>query len=113
MTGRKTVENEPRSGRPASLTTSTNVDRVRALIHQDRRLTIRMIANELNECTVHQIATQDLIMRTACAKLFPENLNEDQNASRKEVSAEMLEHLETEPDFLNGAITGIEIWFFE
>jgi hypothetical protein len=47
-------------------------------------------------------------MRTACAKLFPENLNDYQNASRKEVSAEMPERLETEPDFLNGAITGDE-----
>jgi hypothetical protein len=67
-----------------------------------------MIADELNECRVHQIATQDLIMRTACAKLFPENLNDDQNASRKEVSAEMPERLETEPDFLNGAVIGVE-----
>jgi hypothetical protein len=81
---------------------------VRALIRQDRRLTIRMIHDELNESTIHQIATQDLIMRTVCKKLFPENLNDDQNASRNEVSAEMLEHLETEPDFLNWAITGVE-----
>jgi hypothetical protein len=60
VNGRETVEDERRSGRPASVAgTSTNVDSVRAFIRQDRRLTIRMIVDELNinECTVHQIVT--------------------------------------------------------
>jgi hypothetical protein len=40
---------------PASVRTSTNVDRMGTFIRQDRRLTIRMIADDLNinECTVH------------------------------------------------------------
>jgi hypothetical protein len=42
------VEDEPRSGRPASARTNTNLDRVRAFIRRDRRLTTRMIADELN-----------------------------------------------------------------
>jgi hypothetical protein len=41
------------------------------------------------------------------------NLNDDQKARRIEVSAEMLEQLETEPDFINRVITGAESWFFE
>jgi hypothetical protein len=44
---------------------------------------------------------------------FQKYLNDDQKASRKEVSAEMLERLETESDFLIPAITGDESWFFE
>jgi hypothetical protein len=47
VNGREMVEDEPRSGRPASVRTSTNVDRVRAFIRQDRRLTIGMIAMNL------------------------------------------------------------------
>jgi hypothetical protein len=37
-----------------------------------------MIADELiiNECTVHEIVTQDLDKRKVCAKLVPKNLNE-------------------------------------
>jgi hypothetical protein len=45
--------------------------------------------------------------------MVPENLNDDQKARRNEVSAEMLQRLETEPDFLNGVITGDESWFLE
>jgi hypothetical protein len=55
VNGWKTVEDEPRSERPATVITSKNVDRVRAFVRQDRRLTIRMIGDELNinECTGH------------------------------------------------------------
>jgi hypothetical protein len=48
VNGREAVEDEPRSGRPASVRRSTNVDRVRAFIRQDQCLTIRMIADDLN-----------------------------------------------------------------
>jgi predicted unusual protein kinase regulating ubiquinone biosynthesis (AarF/ABC1/UbiB family) len=81
---------------------------VRALIRQDRRLTTRKIADELNEYVLHQIVTQDLDMREMCAKMVPKILKDDQKASRKEVSAEMLERLETESDFLIPVITGDE-----
>jgi predicted transcriptional regulator len=113
--GEKWWEDGPRSGRLAPVRTSTNVDRVRAFVRQDRRLTIRMIADELNinECTVHKIVTQDPNMRKVCAKTLPENLNDDQKVRRNEVSAQMLERLETEPDFLIRVIKVDESWFFE
>jgi hypothetical protein len=65
------VEDEPRSLRLASVSASSNVGRMRAFIRQDRRLTIRMIPDELNinERTVHQVFTQDLDMRKLCAKM--------------------------------------------
>lgn len=58
------MEDEPRSVR-----TSTSVDRMRAFLRRDRRMTIRMIVCELiiNECTVQRIVTLDLNMRTMCA----------------------------------------------
>jgi gamma-glutamyl phosphate reductase len=59
-----------------------------------------MIAIELNKCTLHQIVTQVLNMRAVCAKMVPENQNDDQKARRKEMSAEILERLEIEQDFL-------------
>jgi hypothetical protein len=39
-------------------------------------------------------------------------LNDDQKVRRNEVSAEMLERLETEPDFLTRVITSVESWYF-
>jgi hypothetical protein len=49
---------------------------------------------------VHQIVAQDLNMKKVCIKAIPENFN-DQEVCRNDVSAEMLEQLETEPHFLN------------
>jgi hypothetical protein len=104
---REAVADELQSGRPACVRTSTNVDHVRAFIHQDRHLTIRMTADELNvnDCTVHQIVTQDLNMRKVCAKMVPNHLNDNQKVHRNQVLVEMLQQLETEPDFLHWVIT--------
>jgi hypothetical protein len=114
VNGREMVEDEP-YGRPASVRTSTNVERVRSFIRQHRRLTIRITADKLNinDCTVHQIVTRDLNMRKVCARMVPKYSIDDQKGRRNEVSAEMLERLETEPDFLNRVLTGDESWLFE
>jgi hypothetical protein len=103
--GRETAEDEPRSGRPAPVRTSTNIARVRAFIRQDRRLTILMIAEELNtaECAVHQIVAQHLNMGKPCAKMVPKYLNDDQKARRSKMSSEMFKRLETKPDSLIGS----------
>jgi hypothetical protein len=45
--------------------TRKNVDRVRAF---SRQIDVWMIADELNECTVHQIVTQDLNMEKSVHK---------------------------------------------
>jgi hypothetical protein len=75
----------------------------------------RIIADELNinECTIQQIVTEDLNMRKLCAKIVPKGLNDDQKACPNDMSAEMLEQLETELDFLNRVIIYDERWFFE
>jgi hypothetical protein len=52
-----------------------------------------------NECMVRHIVTQDLNIRKVYAKMVPKNLD-NQKAGQNEVSAEMLERLETDLDFL-------------
>jgi len=46
--GRESIEDEPRSGRLSTSKTDNNVEIVGALVRSDRRLTVRMIASELN-----------------------------------------------------------------
>ena len=60
--GRESIKDEPRSGRTSSSKTDNNVEIERALMRSDRRLTVRMIASELNlsHTTVHQILTEEL-----------------------------------------------------
>ena len=63
--GRGNVEDDPRSGRPISSTSDQNVEVVRAVMAKDRRLGVRMIAEEtgLNKNAVHRILTEHLHMR--------------------------------------------------
>jgi hypothetical protein len=46
--GRENVEDEHCSGRPCTVKSDENVERVRSLVATDRRLTVRFVANELN-----------------------------------------------------------------
>ncbi|GBM41510.1 hypothetical protein AVEN_79465-1 [Araneus ventricosus] len=45
--GKEDVEDEPRSGRPPTSTTPDNTERVRRMLADDRRRSLRMIAEEL------------------------------------------------------------------
>ncbi|GBN04459.1 Putative uncharacterized protein FLJ37770 [Araneus ventricosus] len=45
--GKEDVKDEPRSGRPPRSTTPDNIGRVRRMLADDRRLSLRMIAEEL------------------------------------------------------------------
>ncbi|GFV95908.1 protein GVQW3 [Trichonephila clavipes] len=76
--GRESIEDEPRSGRPSVSKTAEYVIRVRDILRSDRRLTVKMIGEELNlnRTTVHQILTNELKMRKICAKMVPKNLSQ-------------------------------------
>ena len=71
--GRENVEDDPRSGRPISSTNDQNVEVVRAVMVTDRRLSVRMIAEEkgLDRNAAHRILTDHLHMRKICAKSSP------------------------------------------
>ncbi len=77
-----------------------NVQRVRALVHQDRRLTIRMLDEELNlnRKTVRQILTEDLFMKKLCAKMVPKNLSAEQKHERIATAQDCLKQI---PKFIN------------
>ena len=46
--GREDVQDAPRSEQPKTQRTNANVDRVRILVRSDRRVGVRVIAEELN-----------------------------------------------------------------
>ena len=73
--GRENVEDNPRSGRPISSTNDQNVEVVRSVMAKDRRLRVRMIAEEkdLNKNAVDRILTDHLSLRKICVKVVPKN----------------------------------------
>ena len=113
--GREDVEDDPRSGRPTTSRTNENVERVREKVRSDRRLTVRMIADELNMNSerVWRIIREDLGMRKVFAKLVPRLLNDGQKENCVQVCLDIVKQLEITPDLLSRVVTGDESWIFE
>jgi len=82
--GRESVTDEERSRRPATSRTEENIAKVRQILHENRRLTVRSIAEQVNfdRETVRKIVTEDLGMRKVCAKMVPKELTEEQKQRR-------------------------------
>jgi [histone H3]-lysine36 N-dimethyltransferase SETMAR len=113
--GRDLVEDDHRVGRPSTSRTDDSVAKVKALLDSDRRLPVRLVSDILGMSygNVQRIITEDLGMRKICAKLVPKVLTEDQKATRKQISEDVLEAIETDEDFLDNVVTGDESWIYE
>jgi AraC-like DNA-binding protein len=101
-------------GRPSTARTNETVDRVNVVIRENRRLTIREIADELNLsfATCQAILTQDLGMRRVSEKLVPRLLTQEQTERRAPACRELLQRAENEATFLPIIITGDESWIY-
>lgn len=113
--GREDVNDEARSGRPSTSLTEENVTRVRELLNTDRRMSVRMMGEQLNlpKTVVHEIVSEKLGMRKICAKLVPKVLTDAQKANRVETCQELKQLCEDNPSFLDNVITGDESWIFQ
>jgi hypothetical protein len=112
--GREGVKDEQRAGRLSTSRTKNNVACVKAVLDMGRRLSVRLISEEvgLPKTDVHRIIREYLHMRQVCAKLVPTNLSDEQKENRVLVSREILDRVTSEPDFLQRVITGDETWVF-
>jgi len=74
--GRESVTDEEMSGWPATSRTEENIANIRQIVRQNRRLTVRSIAEQANIDgeTVRKILTEDLDKRKVCAKIVPKHL---------------------------------------
>ena len=108
--GREEVEDDHKSGKPSISRTDKNVERVRQNVRSDRRLSVRMIADELgmNSERVWRIITEDLGMRKIYAKMVLRLLNKGQKERRVQVCQDILEQPETEPNLLKRVVTDNE-----
>ncbi|XP_076056351.1 protein GVQW3-like [Oratosquilla oratoria] len=112
--GRTTVESEPPSGRPSTWRNDQVIAKVKAVVMRDRCVTIREIAGDVGISTfsAHSIVTEDLAMKRVAAKLVPKLLTSEQKQLRVEVSQDMLDSTNSDPDFMNTIITGYDSWVY-
>jgi len=71
---------DPRPGRPSTSTDNDHVERVPAVIRGNRRLTLREVADEVDNSrgSCHQILTVKIQMRRVSAKFVPRLVTDDQ-----------------------------------
>ena len=112
--GRKEVENDPKSERPFSTKTDKSIMRVKQLVRSDRKLTVQMITDELclNRESARTILLHDLGLWKVCAKLVHKILSEAQKQHRVNFCRDMLDKIRDDPDILYQVITGDETWVF-
>ena len=109
--GRTPIEDDPKSGRPSSSTGDDHIDKVRSVIRENRRLTVREVSEEVSICksSCHTILTEKLKMHRVATKFVPRLLTEEQKQNRVTVSQELLDRLNTDENFLKNVITGDEM----
>ncbi|KAJ4427673.1 hypothetical protein ANN_25322 [Periplaneta americana] len=113
--GKETIEDEPRSGRPSTSRTPEMIEKVRQMLAQDRRLTLRLIAEELDisKDTVHTIVRDDLGKRKICSRFVPHKLTDEQKAKRMETSGDFISMCDQDPLVLKTIVTGDETWYYQ
>ncbi|XP_025191027.1 protein GVQW3-like [Melanaphis sacchari] len=83
--GRESVEDEARNGRPISTSTAETIEAVEKLLRSDRRLKIREMATQLDllKTTVHEIVHEKLNFRKVCSRWVPKMLTPDPHIQRE------------------------------
>ncbi|XP_076044748.1 histone-lysine N-methyltransferase SETMAR-like [Oratosquilla oratoria] len=111
--GRDSVKDEPKSGRPSTVTTSENIDHVLEMVMEDRRLSSCQIATRMgiSQERAVNILTNELGMSKVSARWVPRLLTPDQKRTRRTMSAENLELFEADrEDFMARFVTMDESW---
>jgi histone-lysine N-methyltransferase SETMAR len=87
------------------------VDRVRTLVRSDRRVGVRVIAEEFNMSreTVRHIVKEDLGMRKISAKMVPRILTHNQKQRRLHISSDLL----CSAEMFDSVIINEETWCFQ
>ncbi|UYV72279.1 hypothetical protein LAZ67_9002438 [Cordylochernes scorpioides] len=95
-------------------TTPEKVDKVLELVREDRRITVREVAEEagISFGSTQSIMKDILGMRSLNAVLVPKELTFDQKNARKETASLNLEATTDDPELLKRVITGDETWIY-
>ena len=101
---------DARPGRPSTSTTNENTEAVKKIVMENRRITIRGVAEDfgISVGSCHAIFSDILGLKRVAAKFVPKLLNFDQKTRRMTIAQEMLNDVNDHPDLLKKVITGEE-----
>ena len=85
------------------------------MLAQDRRLTLRLIAEELsiNKDTAHTIVRDDLGKRKICSRFVPHKITDEQKAKRMDSYGNFIFMCDHDPLLLGNIVTGDVTWCYQ
>jgi len=91
-----------------------DVEKVLAVIRQNRLLTLRKVAEEVGICksSCHLILIEKPKMRRVAAKFVPRLLTDAQRENRFTVSQELFDRSNADKNFLKNVITSDKTWVY-
>lgn len=115
---RKSIEDDPRSGRPVTATDDETVDIVRKMVIEYRKVTYEEIRERLNigASAVYTILHDRLGLRKVLSRWVPHKLSDEQKQQRLEIYRKNLKWLsESGSQVISKIITGDEtyVYFYE
>ncbi|GFX61493.1 putative histone-lysine n-methyltransferase setmar-like protein [Trichonephila clavipes] len=110
--GRQSLNSYPCSGRPSTSRNEDKIAQVKAVVHSDRCLTDREIAQEchISVGSCDEILKKDWNMRRVSAKFVPRLLTEDHQFQRLATSSDLFQSESNDPEFMKLIITGDQSW---
>ena len=105
-------EDDPRSGLPI-VCRNDNVKKISQLLLQNRHLSLRMLADEVNngKDTVRKIIVEDLWKWKICSRFVPHSLTPEHNDRRIAACRDLIATADSDPDFFKKIVTGDETCF--
>ena len=112
--GRESLDDDPRNGRPLSIITQQNIDAVQDLVNDDPHISIDYIATilDISHGSVDTILKQHLGLRKISSRWVPHKLNQQQRQQRIDICIENLQKFESGAWRLCDIVTGDESWFY-
>lgn len=113
--GRDTIMDDDRSGRPVSRRRESDVELVKCVLNEDRRLTLHDICvkTDMSYGTVRRIIKEELQMRRVSARWVPRLLSDDDKQRRVTESMRFLRRFDREGNrFLQRIVTADETWLY-
>jgi len=91
--GRTSVESDPCSGRPSTSRNEEMMAKVKTIVRNNWRLTVRERADDcgISVGSCDAILTDDLHMKRVCAKFVQRLLTDDQSEQRQTISRDLFE----------------------
>jgi hypothetical protein len=109
--GRASTKDNLKTGRPSTSMDDDYVEKVYAMIRENRHLTVRKVFEEvgITKSLCHTILTKELEMHCVAAKFVPCLLTDEQKSNYVTVNQELFDHSNADKNFLKNVITGNEM----